>query len=163
MTIDERDLTFLSRALDLAEAALIAGDQPFGSVLVGPKGEVLFEDHNRVNEIDATQHPELAAARWAGQHLDATTRAACTVYTSTEHCPMCATAHGWVGLGRIVCACTSAQLGAWAAEAGLPPLPILALPVTDLVPGAVVDGPAPSLTARARALHERSWASLREV
>ena len=28
--------------------------------------------------------------------------AACTVYTSGEHCPMCSAAHAWVGLGRIV-------------------------------------------------------------
>jgi len=24
------------------------------------------------------------------------------MYTSGEHCPMCAAAHGWVGIGKLV-------------------------------------------------------------
>src|SRR3712207_7274778 len=36
-----------------------------------------------------------------------------TVYTSGEHCPLCAAAHAWVGLGRIVYASSSVQLTAW--------------------------------------------------
>ena len=49
---------------------------------------------------DATRHPEFAIARWAADESDACpTRADATVYTSGEHCPMCAAAHAWVGLG----------------------------------------------------------------
>src|SRR5690554_6974024 len=47
-------------------------------------------------------------------------RAGATVYTSGEHCPMCAAAHGWVRLGRIVYASSSAQLGHWLAELDVP-------------------------------------------
>lgn len=96
------DHRHLRRCVDLARQALEAGDEPFGSVLVSAAGEVLFEDHNHVASGDSTQHPELAIARWAAAHLPAAQRAAATVYTSGEHCPMCAAAHGWVGLGRIV-------------------------------------------------------------
>jgi tRNA(Arg) A34 adenosine deaminase TadA len=154
MSVDDRDLEFLRRAVGLARQALEVGDEPFGSVLVSADGEVLFEDHNHVVAVDRTQHPEFAIARWAGSHLSPAERAAATVYTSGEHCPMCSAAHGWVGLGRIVYAASSAQLGAWRAAWGLPDGPVRALPIREVVPGAVVDGPAPELEDEVRALHE---------
>ncbi|MGD8149883.1 nucleoside deaminase [Ornithinimicrobium sp. Y1694] len=153
MAISDEDRRWLKRAVDLAEQALEAGDQPFGSVLVSGEGELLFEDHNHVSGGDATQHPELAAVRWAVEHLSPEERAAATVYTSGEHCAMCSAAHGWVGLGRIVIASSNAQLQAWAAELGLPDQPVRPLAITDVVPGAVVDGPDPELAQRVRGLH----------
>ncbi len=45
-------------------------------------------------------------------------RSKTTVYTSGEHCPMCAAAHGWVGLGRIIYASSSEQLVQWVSEMG---------------------------------------------
>ena len=113
MPICAADRPPLIRAVELAEAALACGDEPFGSVLVAAGGEVLFEDHNHVAGGDHTQHPEFAIARWAAQHLSPADRAAATVYTSGEHCPMCSAAHGCVGLGRIVYASSSAQLSEW--------------------------------------------------
>jgi len=161
MTLSTVDRQFLTRAVDLAERALLAGDEPFGSLLVSPTGDVLFEDHNHVAGGDHTQHPEFAIARWAAQHLAAEDRRECTVYTSGEHCPMCAAAHGWVGLGRIVYASSTAQLVAWSAELGLPPSPVAALPVTAIVPAAVVSGPDEELAERVRRLHERRVAASR--
>lgn len=155
MSLSEQDRHFLTRAVDLAEAALEAGDEPFGSVLVSAEGEVLFEDHNHVSGGDNTQHPEFAIARWAAENLAPQQRQNSTVYTSGEHCPMCAAAHGWVGLGRIVYASSSEQLGQWAQELGLPHSPVAALPIRQLVPGARVDGPDPELAQRVRALHAR--------
>jgi tRNA(Arg) A34 adenosine deaminase TadA len=155
MAITDADRQLLTRAVDLAEEALISGDEPFGSVLVSPTGEVLFEDHNHVAGGDHTQHPELAIARWAAQHLPAELRRGCTVYTSGEHCAMCAAAHAWVGLGRIVYASSTEQLVSWSAELGFPPSPVLPLPVTAVVAEAVVDGPDPELSQRVRDLHAR--------
>jgi tRNA(Arg) A34 adenosine deaminase TadA len=149
------DLAHLRRCVDLAAAALDAGDEPFGSVLVAASGEVLAEDRNRVGAGDPTQHPEFALARWAATHLAPAERATATVYTSGEHCPMCSAAHGWVGLGRIVYASSSAQLAGWLVDLGVAPSPVLPLPVTEIVPNAVVDGPAPALAAEVRTLHER--------
>src|SRR5699024_11250519 len=100
--INEIDLKYLRRCLELATTALEAGDEPFGSVLVSAEGEVLFEDHNHVSGGDHTRHPEFAIARWAAENLSPSQRRSATVYTSGEHCPMCAAAHGWVGLGRII-------------------------------------------------------------
>ncbi|MFM6851000.1 MAG: nucleoside deaminase [Terrabacter sp.] len=153
MTVSSADLEHLRRAVGLARLALERGDEPFGSVLVSGSGEVLFEDHNHVVQLEATQHPELAIARWAGAHLTAEERSAATVYTSGEHCPMCSAAHAWVGLGRIVYAVSSSQLGAWRSEWGSPPSPVAELSIRDVVPHAVVDGPAPELEAEVKALH----------
>lgn len=157
MSLSDRDLVHLRRAVALARQALERGDEPFGSLLVSEQGDVLFEDHNHVVALEETQHPEFAIARWAGANLSREERAAATVYTSGEHCPMCSAAHGWVGLGRIVYAASSAQLARWRAEWGMPESPVRALPIREVVPGAVVDGPAPELEDEVRALHE-SWA-----
>lgn len=162
MVISATDRRYLTHAVDLAEEALAAGDEPFGSVLVSPTGEVLLEDHNHVSGGDPTRHPEFAIARWAIEYLSPDVRAHCTVYTSGEHCPMCAAAHGWAGLGRIVYAASSEQLVGWLGELGLPPGPVLPLPISAVIRHAEVDGPDPLLAERVRRLHvQRPGASLR--
>lgn len=156
MTITERDREHLRRCVALAREALTDGDEPFGSLLVDPRGTVLFEDHNRVKDGDATRHPEFAIARWSTTHLSPAERAECTVYTSGEHCPMCSAAHGWVGLGRIVYAASSEQLRTWREEWGLGPGSVAALPISTVVPDVSVTGPDPSLTDEIKSLHARS-------
>ncbi|NYH54735.1 MULTISPECIES: nucleoside deaminase [Nocardiopsis] len=153
--VDDTDLRHLGRAVELAARALESGDEPFGSVLVGADGAVLFEDHNHVAGGDRTQHPEFAIARWSTTRMTIAERAAATVYTSGEHCPMCSAAHGWAGLGRIVYASSSAQLVSWLEEWGVPPAPVRALPVGEIVPGAVVEGPVDSLSEEVRGLQAR--------
>ena len=154
--ITETDLVHLRRCLELARTALESRDEPFGSVLVSGAGEVLFEDHNHVAGGDRTQHPEFAIARWAAINLTPEQRAAATVYTSGEHCPMCAAAHAWVGLGRIVYASSSAQLRGWLDEWGVPPGPVLPLAINEVAPGIQVDGPVDELAAEVRELQRRS-------
>ena len=153
--IDDTDMTHLERCVALAEKGLEAGDEPFGSVLVSGDGEVLAEDHNHVAGGDATQHPEFFLARWAAEHLTPVQRARATVYTSGEHCPMCAAAHGWVGLGRIVYASSSQQLIGWLEEMSVTPAPVAPLPIQQVVPNAVLEGPVPAFAERIRELHRR--------
>ncbi len=153
--IDDGDRQHLRRCVELARAALEAGDEPFGSVLVSADGRVLFEDHNHVVAGDQTQHPEFAIARWAAEHLAPAERAAATVYTSGEHCPMCSAAHAWVGLGRIVYASSAAQTSTWVAEFGGAPAPVRPLPIPEVAPGLVVDGPVAGLDDEVRELHRR--------
>lgn len=160
MSISDDDLDRLGRCVELARTALEAGDEPFGSILVSADGRTLFEDRNRVNDgppFNATRHPEFAIAQWAVANLTPAERADATVYTSGEHCPMCAAGHAWVGLGRIVYATSSAQLREWRAEWAAPPSPVAPLPITMVAPGVAVDGPAPEFADAMKAMYEAKF------
>ncbi len=107
----EADERHLRRAIELAAAARAAGDMPYGSLLVGPTGDVLAEDRNTVvTEQDITAHPELKLARWAARQLDANAARQTTMYTSCQPCPMCTGAIARSGLGRVAFALSSEQL-----------------------------------------------------
>ena len=154
--IDDTDRQHLRRCVELAGEAVDAGDEPFGSILVLGNGVVVAEDRNRIVERnDPTYHPELALALLAARSLSLDERAAATVYTSGEHCQMCSAAHAWAGLGRIVFASSSVQLGEWLTELGLPPGPVANLPISAVAPDVPTDGPVPEFAAEIRALHVR--------
>lgn len=105
---DERHLR---RAIAIAGEARAAGDMPFGSLLVGPGGDVLAEDRNTVlTGRDISAHPELKLAVWAGRELAPDVAAGTTMYTSCEPCPMCTGAIARSGLGRVVFALSGEQL-----------------------------------------------------
>jgi tRNA(Arg) A34 adenosine deaminase TadA len=157
VAINDEDLGHLRRCVELARSALDAGDEPFGSLLLDADGEVRFEDLNQVKDGDATRHPEFAIARWATSNLSPAERVRATVYTSGEHCPMCAAAHAWVGLGRIVYAASSEQLTGWLREWGASPSPVAPLPVSAIAPGIEVDGPAPEFADAMKALYEAKF------
>ena len=151
-----RDLPHLRRCVELAAEAVAAGDYPFGSVLVAGDGRVLAEDRNRENTMgDSTRHPEFELARWAAANMTAEQRAAAAVFTSGEHCPMCAAAHAWVGLGRIVYVSSSEQLVGWRTELGLSTSPVIPLAISQVAPGLVVQGPVPGLDEEVHDLHRR--------
>ena len=138
----------MQRAIDLAEAAAEAGDEPFGSLLVFD-GTVIAEERNTVNtDDDRTAHPELKLVRWAGQNLSAAERRQTTMYTSTEPCAMCAGGIRNVGLGRVV---YSTSAGTLAAITGGDENPSAAAIATDTE----VEGPV--LPEAGRAVHEAFW------
>lgn len=110
MTHDDERL--LRRAIELAAKARAGGNPPFGSLLVGPDGAVLVEEHNTVlTDSDISAHPELKLARWAARELDPATAAVTTMYTSCQPCGMCTGAIERSGLGRVVFALSTEQLG----------------------------------------------------
>ena len=163
MTLTDTDLHHLRRCVELAAEALDAGDEPFGSVLVAG-GERVAEDRNRETTLaDPTRHPELELARRAAELLTQDERAGATVYTSGEHCPMCAAATGWVGIGRVVYAVSTEQYVGWLRGWGVGPAPVAALPVQAVAPGVVVEGPAEELTDEVRELHRRLQAQRRGI
>jgi tRNA(Arg) A34 adenosine deaminase TadA len=155
MSTSEIDLTHLRRCVELAREALDAGDEPFGSLVVDAHGTIRFEDRNRVMDGDETRHPEFEIARWSANNLTPEERRTSTVYTSGEHCPMCAAAHAWVGLGAIVYAVSTAQLVQWRAAWGLAPSPVAPLPIGTVAPLVPTTGPVLELVDEIKALHQR--------
>ncbi|RBM19577.1 tRNA-specific adenosine deaminase [Prauserella sp. PE36] len=108
MTHDDH---FLRRAIALAAKARASGEAPFGSLLVGPGGDILAEAWNTVlGDRDISAHPELKLARWAARELDRDTAAGTTLYTSCQPCGMCAGALARSGVGRVVFALSGEQL-----------------------------------------------------
>ncbi|MFC3451569.1 nucleoside deaminase [Amycolatopsis speibonae] len=125
----EEDEKFLRRAIELAAKSRADGDPPFGSLLVGPDGTVLAEDHNTtVSHSDISLHPELKLAVWAARELDPAAAAGTTMYTSCQPCGMCQGAIERSGLGRVVFALSGEQVTA------------LKPPATG--PGVKLEGPA---------------------
>lgn len=156
MPVTPEDLVHLRACVELARAAYDAGDQPFGTLLVDAAGEVRWTGRNHAGDGDETQHPELAVAQWSAR-LSPAERAASTVYTSGEHCAMCAAAHGWMGLGRIVYAVSSAQLLAWRREWGGAEPVVTPFAINEVAPHVRVDGPAPELEDELRELHRAAF------
>lgn len=88
--------------------------------------------------------------------MDAEDRAKATVFTSGEHCPMCASAHGLVGLGRIVYASSSKQLAQWKKEMGVTlPAPVKSYPIQEMVPAIEVVGPVEEYAEQVRELQRQ--------
>ena len=101
---EEQDLAFLRRSFDVARRSREAGDHPFGSVLVGPAGEVLREQGNGFSSEggDRTAHAERLLSSWAAKTFDLDYLQRCTLYSSAEPCAMCSGAIYWAGIGRVV-------------------------------------------------------------
>ena len=94
---------WLRRAFARAKTNLDGGEQPFAAILVDREGEVLLECANtRTSTGDCTAHAELLVCRGATVTWERARLAQCTIYSSTEPCPMCAGAIAWSGIGRLV-------------------------------------------------------------
>lgn len=140
--LTDNDLKHLKHCLMLASEAVKAGDKPFGSILVNEKNEVIAEARNRVNELTSLAHPEYELAHWAAENLAPEDRRKTKMYTSGEHCPMCAAAHGWAGLGDIIYLASAKQLQLWLEEMNIPSAPIHFYPVEEIIMNIRVKGPA---------------------
>jgi tRNA(Arg) A34 adenosine deaminase TadA len=146
------DVGHLRRCLELARAAREGGNEPFGSLLVGPDSRVLAERTNEVGGGDVTSHPELALAAWASVNLTPAERAASTLYTSCESCAMCAGGQHWAGIGRLVFALSGAQLARMVPD-GVPRLLLSSREVFARGTFPIeVEGPCDELAAEAAAV-----------
>jgi guanine deaminase len=99
----DSDGTFIRMAIDEALVGIRSGHGgPFGCVIV-KDGEVLDRGHNRVLvDNDPTAHGEITAIRNACSKLGTIDLSGCTLYTSSEPCPMCKAAIVWAKVGRVV-------------------------------------------------------------
>jgi tRNA(Arg) A34 adenosine deaminase TadA len=156
-TTDQTDVSHLRRCVELARTARQAGNEPFGSLLVGGDGSVLVELMNTTGDGDVTGHPELALAAWASLNLTADERAAATLYTSCESCAMCAGGQYWSGIGRLVFAVSGDQLNA-ILPIRVPRLDLSSRDVFDRGNVDVsVEGPCEELSDEALAVFDGFW------
>lgn len=138
LTRDDNDLNYLRKCVSLARAAVKAGDEAFGSVLVDRNDEMLALARNRANSDNIIAHPEIELAQWSLENLSETERKEATMYTSGEHCPMCAAAHGWAGIGTLVYLSSAKQLKEWRKECKALEAPIHFIPVQDILKNTVI-------------------------
>ena len=111
MTAPTVDETFMRRALELADVAMVSGEVPVGAVLV-QEGHVIAMGYNQpIGSHDPTAHAEIVALREAGKLLDNYRLENSTLYVTLEPCPMCASAIVHARVNRVV-------FGAWDAKAG---------------------------------------------
>jgi tRNA(Arg) A34 adenosine deaminase TadA len=95
--------TYLIAAFEVAQHARQAGNHPFGAVLVDEQGKILIVAENTVlTTHDITAHAELNLVRKASIQFDSTYLAKCSLYASTEPCPMCAGAIFWANIRKVI-------------------------------------------------------------
>lgn len=98
----------MTKAIELAAKAGL-GERSggcFGAVVVRD-GEIIGEGYNQVLSLrDPTCHAEMQAIRSACKFLNTHKLDDCTMYTSSEPCPMCLCATYWARIPRVVYAST---------------------------------------------------------
>lgn len=94
--MNEQDLPFLRRAIELAEEGMRRGDGgPFGAVIV-KDNEIVGSGWNQVLKTnDPTAHAEVVAIRSACANLQDYWLEGCHIFVSCEPCPMCLAAIYW--------------------------------------------------------------------
>jgi len=155
--MDENDLRFIRTAIDVARKAREKGNHPFGALLVDEQGRILLEAENTVvTEKDCTGHAETNLMRQASQKYDRDFLAKCTLYTSTEPCPMCSGAIFWGNVRRVVYGLSEEGLYEMAGEGGEE---ILYLPCRELFGKGrkSIEVIGPVLEEEARKIHEGFW------
>ena len=93
---------FLSAAIDKGIRSGRGEGGPFGAVIV-KDGRVLTAAHNTVlTDNDPTRHAEIAAISAVARSLGTYDLSGCTIYSTTEPCPMCFAAIHWARIGKLV-------------------------------------------------------------
>ena len=107
---DESHFPFIREAIELAEAAVKHGNEPFGSVIVKDGSIILRAENTVYSGHDMTNHAEMNVVRLANSHYEKEFLEDCTLYTSTEPCAMCMGAIYWSGIRSVVYACSEQRL-----------------------------------------------------
>jgi len=152
------DIQHLRMAIEVAQKARTHGNHPFGAILVNEKNQVVLQAENSVvTGRDCTGHAETNLMRLASQNFSPEELSACTLYTSTEPCAMCAGAIYWGNVGRVVYALSEVALY----EIVGPSPDQLVLPSREVFAHSQrhveVEGPAAELDTEARAVHAGFW------
>lgn len=154
--MNDIDLQYLRTAIQIAQRAREHGNHPFGSLLVDEHGKVLLEAENTViTNNDCTDHAETNLVRLASRKFSVDVLNKCTLYSSTEPCPMCAGAIFWSGIGRVVYALSEESLYSLTGDS---PYKLLLSCKEVLAHGArKVEVLGPAIEDEARKVHEGFW------
>jgi tRNA(Arg) A34 adenosine deaminase TadA len=103
------DEEYMRLAIRKAQEGISRGQSPFGSAIVRA-GEVVAVTHNSVwLTSDPTAHAEVNCIRAAARALKTIFLHGCTLYSTTEPCPMCLSAIHWAKIDRVVFGATIAD------------------------------------------------------
>jgi tRNA(Arg) A34 adenosine deaminase TadA len=128
----KNDIELLRRSLVVAQRCMEKENLPFGCLLADADGNVLVEGENTViTTEDNIGHCEINLIHQLAGKYSATFLNTCTLYASTEPCPMCAAAIFWSGIGRVVYAIGKERFHAIAQTNN--PAHILSLSAQDLL------------------------------
>lgn len=155
--MNEADQKHIRMSFHVARQAREHGNHPFGAVLVNDQGMVLMDAENTVvTERDCTGHAETNLMRKACRQYDPDFLSRCTLYTSTEPCPMCAAAIFWGNVRRVVYGLNEAELYA---IVGDEEDEVLHLPCREVFARGrkQIEVIGPVLEAEARKVHEGFW------
>lgn len=158
--MNQTDLQHLRTAIKVAQDARDHGNHPFGAILVDEHNQMILKAENTVvTGKDCTGHAETNLMRLATQHYSPGQLSACSLYTSTEPCAMCAGAIHWGNVWRVIFALSEVSLY----EIVGPSPNHLLLSCREVFARSQrhveVEGPAPELDVEARAVHEGFWQS----
>jgi tRNA(Arg) A34 adenosine deaminase TadA len=97
-----KDQKFMKKAISKTRLGIQKKEAPFGACIV--KGDKIISlEHNVVySSCDSTAHAEITAIRTACKKLKTINLSGCTIYSTTEPCPMCFSAIHWAKFSRIV-------------------------------------------------------------
>src|SRR4051794_15872306 len=97
-----KDEEYMRLAIAKTREGIAAGQSPFGAVIVRD-GKVVAATHNTVwLTTDPTAHAEVNCIRAAASVLKTIALEGCTLYSTTEPCPMCLSAIHWAKIERVV-------------------------------------------------------------
>lgn len=100
--LTDADKKFMIQAIAKTKEGIKSGQTPFGACIV-KDGEVITCVHNVVwKTTDITAHAEINAIREACKKLNTVDLSGCTIYSTTEPCPMCFSACHWAMISKIV-------------------------------------------------------------
>jgi tRNA(Arg) A34 adenosine deaminase TadA len=105
----------------VARSAIEHGNHPFGALLADKDGKILLTAENSVvTDRDCTAHAETNLIRKACKAYESSFLSSCTIYASTEPCPMCAGAIFWANVRRVVFGLSEEKLYAFIGDLDLP-------------------------------------------
>lgn len=153
----EEMIALIRAAGEVAKGVMEHGHHPFGSILVGPAGQILMRQGN----INTVRHAETELARRAAEAYSPEYLWRCTLVSTGEPCAMCAATLYWANIGRLVYGYEETALLTLTGDD--PENPTMHLPARSVLASGQkqieVHGPFPELDDELLAPHRDFWTS----